>query len=80
MAISVGEARNLREWRQPLMDACVIPHNTRRIIIDIPEDNIVTVYYECGADERMFTIGLADMLKGADVIGVADMPEMSNAK
>lgn len=73
--MAIGTGRNLREWFQPLIDAGVIPPTTRRIIIDIPCDNVVKVYYECEADKRMFTIDLAAMLKDADVVGIADMPE-----
>jgi len=75
MASSVGMGHTLAEWYRPLIDAGVIPPATRRIIIDIPHDNIASVYYECAADKRMFTIGLAEMLKGVEAIGVIDAPE-----
>lgn len=75
MATSVGMGHNLGEWLQPLIEAGVIPSATRRIIIDIKHDDIVLVYYECEADNRMFTVDLTKALSGAEVVGVADMPE-----
>lgn len=71
----LGPGLDLREWIQSLVDSGVIPPNPRRIVIDIAADLVAKVYYECEADKRMFTVSLGEMLKGADVIGVADMPE-----
>jgi hypothetical protein len=61
-----------KDWVVPLSEGGIIPPETRRIIIDVGMEQIVKVYYECNADERMFTIELADALKGADVISVGD--------
>ena len=78
MAIGIG--RNLKEWFQPLIDAGVIPATTRRIIIDIPCNDVVMVYYECEADERMFTVSLGEMLKGAKAIGIAELSQREDKK
>ena len=76
MAVNaIGMGYNLKDWFAPLIEAGVIPPEPRRIIIDIPSDDVVTVYYECDADKRMFTLDLVNALTDAEVIGVADMPE-----
>lgn len=72
---TVGMGCSLKGWFAPLIEAGVIPPDPRRIIIDIPWDGIVSVYYECDADKRMFTLDLANALTDAEVIGVADVPE-----
>lgn len=64
--------RDCLGWLTRLQDAGVVPKETRRIIIDIPCDGIVRVYYECNADECMFTIDMAKLLEDAEPIGIAD--------
>ncbi len=71
----MAASTSLTEWLQPLIEARVIPSEPRRIIIDIRQDQIVKVYCERDADERMFTADLTGALLGAEVIGVADVPE-----
>lgn len=72
MALTVDDD-NIQAWLDPLMDAGLIPKETRRIIIDIPTDDAVKVYYESFADVRMFKIDLSAALAKADVISLADM-------
>ncbi len=57
-------------WVKQLIDAGVAPPETRRLIIDIPVDDVVKVYYECYGDEKMFTTELAVALQKADIIRV----------
>lgn len=45
-----------------------------RVIIDIPCNDVVKVYYECFADKRMLTLDLTAALKDAEVISVNDVP------
>ncbi|MDZ4250310.1 MAG: hypothetical protein U0990_09505 [Candidatus Nanopelagicales bacterium] len=54
-----------------LASAGVIPPKCRRLIIDLQVDSIAKVYYECYADDRMFTIDVAKLLDGAEAVGVA---------
>lgn len=61
----------IQEWHTRLRDEGVLPPDVRRIIIDIPLEGCVTVYYECLGDKRMFSIALANALVGADVISVS---------
>lgn len=61
-------------WCEALEKTGLLPPEVRRIIIDIPLEDPVKVYYECFGDERMFTIDLANMLGKAEAIGVRDMP------
>jgi len=46
--------------------------DVRRVIIDIPCNECVKVYYECYADRRMLDIDMTPLLKGAKVIGVSE--------
>lgn len=69
------EPEILRGYLGDLEAAGIVPPETRRVIIDINVNCVATVYYECFADKRMFTVDLTKALSGAEVIGVADMPE-----
>lgn len=72
MALSTWSPE-LQNWLTQLRDAGVVPPETRRIIVDIPLNGLVSVYYECNADERMFSIDLAALLdSGNPVISVAE--------
>jgi hypothetical protein len=57
MAFEV-ESPELQAWLKQLQAAELVPQETRRIIVDIPLQGIVRVYYECNADKRMFSIDL----------------------
>lgn len=46
-----------------LTDAGVIPDKTRRVIIDIDYESLVTIYYEVLADERLLNVDIAAHLK-----------------
>lgn len=60
----------LSDWAEKLIDAGIVPPMTRRILIDIPLNDVVKVYYETYADEKMFTAELAVALKKAEVVHV----------
>ncbi len=62
------------EWWKQLEDAGVTPPGVRRVIIDIPLDNVAVVYYECLADARMFSIDLVKMVSDEKAINVMDVP------
>lgn len=65
--------RNLLDgWVKQLIEAGVVPHNVRRVLIDIPVADVVTIHYECYGDEKMFTAELAVALKKAEVVHVGD--------
>ena len=42
----------------------ILPDFCRRVIIDITVDDIVTIYFETSADERLLEIDLAGILEG----------------
>jgi hypothetical protein len=48
----------------------LIPPNTRRVLIDITAEKIVTVYYEVHADEHMFTKDLMAMMQHGERVHV----------
>lgn len=75
MAMPTGKGI-LEGWAKQLMDAGLVPPSTRRILIDIPVCDVVTVYYECYGDEKMFTAELAVALEKAEVVSasMADAP------
>ena len=54
-----------------LTKAGIIPDNTRRVVIDIPYDNCVMLYYETFADERILDIDFVSHL-GPVVINAGD--------
>ena len=72
--VSNIEGTDYQAWLKRSQECGVIPPNVRRVIIDAPPDGAIKVYYECYADTRMFTIELADALKGCEVIHVEDVP------
>jgi hypothetical protein len=65
----------IRGYLGDLEAAGIVPPETRRVIVDINTNCVATVYYECFADKRMFSIDLTKALAGADVVSVADMAE-----
>lgn len=71
----VVHSSEIQAWLQRLQGRGIVPPEVTRIIIDIPLDDCVRVYYECLADEAMFSIEMADMLSGAEVISVTGGPE-----
>ena len=44
------------ELSRPLVEAGIVPPNTNRIVIDIPANGVVGVYYSVFADERLIEI------------------------
>lgn len=64
----VTGAKILGGWAKQLMEAGVVPPNTRRLVIDISIDEPVKVYYDCYGDDKMFTAELAVALEKAEVI------------
>lgn len=51
----------------------IAPPNVRRMIIDISYNNLVKVYYECFADEKVFEVDIAAALRRVDAISVNDV-------
>lgn len=56
-----------------LIEAGIIPPNTRRAIIDIRMNDAVTIYIEAYGDERLLDI-IANNLEGAKIV-MAGKPE-----
>ena len=55
---------------QKLQDAGILPPNTTRVIIDVPYDGIVKVYFETNATSKLNNIDLAEILKdGFEIVG-----------
>lgn len=46
-----------------LQKAGILSDNTRRVVIDIAYDNVVKIYYEVLADERLLDIDFAAGIK-----------------
>ena len=41
-----------------MQEAGILPDNCRRVVIDIPYDDLVEVYYECLGDTRLLDVGM----------------------
>lgn len=72
-----GEVRKLihgGQFGQMLIDAGILPANTKRVIIDAEVSKVVTVYYECFGDARLLKIGIEDaLLKDVEVVRANDV-------
>ena len=53
---------------KPLVDAGLIPKDTRRIVIDIKATEIVTVYYETNASKEMLDVSIESLVRFKDGI------------
>lgn len=58
------------EVGKKLTDAGIVPEGTKRIVIDIPCDGCVTIYYETLADKKTMDVVLETLLKHKDEIQV----------
>lgn len=58
------------EFAGKLAEAGIIPENTKRIVIDIPCDGVVTIYYETLADKNTMDVVLETLLQHKDEIQV----------
>ena len=54
------------ELCQSLVEAGLIPEKTRRIVIDIPVEDAVKVYYETFADDAMVELAVEELIKNKD--------------
>ena len=52
------------KWVQPLMDKGLVPLNCRRIVIDIPADGAIKVYYETFAARQVLDVCIEEVMKG----------------
>ncbi|MHC4866791.1 MAG: hypothetical protein ACYTEX_22155 [Planctomycetota bacterium] len=72
---TIATANKAIGWWPALTAMLKLPENVCRMIIDTGyPDDIVKVYYECHADERMMEI-LSGLLVGAVTIRAKDMPQ-----
>lgn len=78
MAFNVMDSAKYQAWLTSMLKDGLIPPEVRRVIIDAPIDGSAKVYYECNADDRMFNIELAELVKGAAPISVNDMEARPN--
>ena len=62
-----------------LVDAGIVPDNCRRIVIDIPCNDVVTLYYEILGDTRLLDIDFAKHL-GPVVKNKTMTPQMEEVK
>ena len=46
-----------------LAEAGLVPKSIKRIVIDIPLDGIVTIYYECVADKNTVEVAIEEFIK-----------------
>jgi len=68
----MATGQDLQDFWRSLKDLGLGPgENVRRVIIDIPCDELVRVYYECFADERMFELDITKAMQGAEVVSVS---------
>jgi len=51
-----------------LIEAKILPENTRRIVIDINYDSMVTVYYETVTSEKLMEITIDTLMQYKDEI------------
>ena len=58
-----------------LVDANIVPDNCRRVVLDIPCDDIVKLHYEVLGDERLLDIDFAKHL-GPVIENKPMMPQM----
>ncbi len=62
-----------------LVDAGIVPDNCRRIVIDIPCNDVVTLYYEVFGDERLLDVDFAKHL-GPVIENKPRVPQMEEVK
>jgi len=71
-------------WDKPLGKelAKVVPPGTTRVIVDIPCDGAVCVYYQCFASESILNLNWENALSGASVISASDaiIPDKSKVE
>ena len=53
-----------------LNEAGLIPDNVRRIIIDIPCDGLIVIYYECLGDKKQIDLVLEELIKNKDKLKI----------
>ena len=63
-----------------LSEAGLIPDNVRRIIIDIPCDGCVVIYYECFGDKKQIDLVLEEMIKNKGKLKVVHVNKVDNDK
>jgi len=59
------------EFGKELSKVC--PEFCQRIIIDIPYDDVIRVYYQCCADKALLELNWENALQGADVISAKNI-------
>ena len=50
-----------------MVKAGIVPEHTQRIVIDIPCDDLIRVYYQCCAEEDLVIAGLDVVLQANTV-------------
>lgn len=59
-------------WLDEMIKRGIVPEQTRRIIIDIATNKVVTIYHESNADDAMFTVAFLDTLAKAKTVSIAE--------
>lgn len=68
--------RDCQEWIKTLIDAKVVPAGTRRVIVDIPVDGLVHVYYDTFGTKDLANVDFALRLRdgGLEPMQVTPVP------
>lgn len=63
-----------RELQQQLVDSGILPELCRRVVIDVPTNEPVMVYYECYSSTKLLQLDLPRYLKNAVKVSIDDKP------
>lgn len=56
-----------------LAAAGLIPENVRRIVIDIPANDPIMVYYECYGDAKLVNLTIEELIKNKDRLKIVEV-------
>lgn len=67
--IGVGPSDELVKWWNSLREKGLVPDGVLRVLIDVDwtGKQPVKVFYECYADEKMFSVALIEVLSGVEI-------------
>jgi hypothetical protein len=55
-----------------------LPDNTRRVVIDIPCNDSVEIYFECYGDKKQINLVLEELIKNKDRLQIVSVQEEEN--
>lgn len=64
------------DFLKPLHEAGLVPDYTKRVVIDIPVNDCVKVYYETFASKEILDVTIESLIKHKDKIKVVPIKEI----